>query len=240
MDEMRQFYQEREVKAGSTCQQQTKLIDYLQLKLEETSKSKKRFCDKIFRSKQKENIPPVNPSALPVGYRELEKSLEQERAKVKTLTEQLHALKASRATSPSPISNPASPEKQQNMDITNELMTRQTSMQRVRHNIPHRFNVSLPLMKVGKCAACLESIQFGKRVVICSECQITAHPKCSASVSPSCGLPNAFSKQFGRQFDSSTDSLSSFGGSVQTLALDEPDEVPQRVSFINSVKRNAD
>lgn len=73
---MHQFYQERDVKAGSTCQQQTKLIDYLQMKLEETRKSKKKtVCDKIFGSKQKENIPPINPNALPVGYRELENQL---------------------------------------------------------------------------------------------------------------------------------------------------------------------
>lgn len=74
---MRQFYREREMKAGSTQQQQTKLIDFLQLKLEDvsTSKKKKTVCDKIFGSKQKENIPPINPNAMPVGYRELENQL---------------------------------------------------------------------------------------------------------------------------------------------------------------------
>jgi citron Rho-interacting kinase len=72
---MRQFYQEREMKAGSTCQQQTKLIDYLQMKLEETSKRKKTVCDIIFGTKLKENVPPVNPSAMPVGYRDLENQL---------------------------------------------------------------------------------------------------------------------------------------------------------------------
>lgn len=78
LGEMRQFYQEREMKAGSTCQQQTKLIDYLQMKLEEYAKRKKTVCDKIFGGKGKENVPPVNPSAMPVGYRELENQLGKE------------------------------------------------------------------------------------------------------------------------------------------------------------------
>ncbi|XP_014204080.1 citron Rho-interacting kinase [Copidosoma floridanum] len=226
LTEMRQFYQEREMKAGSTCQQQTKLIDYLQLKLEESSKRKKNVCNKIFGSKQKENIPPVNPNALPVGYRELENQLEQERAKVKTLTEQLLVVKASRAISPTPVSNHASPEKL-HTDVSDEVMARQASMQRMRHNIPHRFNISLP-MRPGKCAACMESIQFGKRATICNECQIMTHVKCSTSVPANCGLPGGFARQLGRNLRSSSESLSSLGGSVQTLAIDEPDMIPER------------
>ncbi|XP_076226839.1 fatty acid synthase [Nomia melanderi] len=93
LEEMRQFYQEREVKAESTRQQQTKLIDYLQFKLEECSKKKKTVCDKILGTKQKENIPPSG-TGMPVGYRELENQLAKERAKVKALTDQLLALKA--------------------------------------------------------------------------------------------------------------------------------------------------
>ncbi|XP_034192524.2 fatty acid synthase [Osmia lignaria lignaria] len=95
LEEMRQFYQEREVKAESTRQQQTKLIDYLQFKLEECSKKKKTVCDKILGTKQKENVPPSG-TGMPVGYRELENQLAKERAKVKTLTDQLLALRAIR------------------------------------------------------------------------------------------------------------------------------------------------
>lgn len=161
---------------------------------------------------------------------------ERERAKVKTLTEQLLVVKATRATSPLPNSTPAgSPEKPHHQpsttdSVNGELLTRQTSMQRMRHNIPHRFNVSLP-MRPGKCAACHESIQFGKRATICTDCQIMTHLKCSGTVSPNCGLPGGFARQFGKSLRGSAESLSTLGGSVQTLAIDEPDEVPQRVSF---------
>lgn len=222
MDEMRQFYQEREVKAGSTCQQQTKLIDYLQLKLEECGKKKKGVCDKIFGTK-KENIPPVG-AAMPVGYRELENQLEKERAKVKALTEQLLTSKTKLS---SPIASPTiSPEKKYNSNYETDVMTRHLSLQRMKHNIPHRFNISLP-MRAGKCSACLDSIQFGKRAAICSECQIMTHLKCSVSVPATCGLPGDFARHFGKYSRDSLNSLSSLGDSVKTLAIDEPDK-PER------------
>jgi citron Rho-interacting kinase len=154
-------------------------------------------------------------------------NLERERAKVKTLTEQLLTIKATRATSPSPASKPTSPEKPL-VDVADEVMARQLSTQRMRHNIPHRFNVSLP-MRAGKCAACTESIQFGKRAAICNDCQIMTHLKCSVSVPANCGLPGSFAQQIHRNYGSSSESLSSLGGSVQTLAIDEPDDVPEKV-----------
>lgn len=236
MDEMRQFYQEREVKSGSTCQQQTKLIDYLQLKLEQCSKKKKGVCDKIFGLKQKENICPVG-TAMPVGYRELENQLEKERAKVKALTEQILTVKTTKC-SPISTSPPTSPPQKHSSAFVGDAgdyMTRHLSLQRMKHNIPHRFNISLP-MRAGKCAACLDSIQFGKRAAICSECQIMTHLKCSVSVPATCGLPGDFARQFGK-YKESTDSLSSFVDSVKTLAIDEPDK-PERDT--DHLQRNGD
>lgn len=58
--------------------------------------------DKIFGGKQKDSNVVLSgiSSALPVGYRDLENQLEQERVKVKALTEQMLALKATRSFSP--------------------------------------------------------------------------------------------------------------------------------------------
>ncbi|EFN89137.1 Citron Rho-interacting kinase [Harpegnathos saltator] len=172
--EMRQLYQEREVKAESTIQQQNKLINYLQLQLEESNKKKKTVCDKILGTKQKENVPPVGTGML-VGYRELENQLAKERVK------------------------------------------------RIGHNIPHRFDVGLP-MRAGKCAACSETIPFGRRATICSECQIMTHLKCTLSVPASCGLPSGFPKYCYKDHQTSDESLASIGDSVQTLAIDQPDK----------------
>ncbi|KOX69551.1 Citron Rho-interacting kinase [Melipona quadrifasciata] len=224
LEEMRQFYQEREVKAESTRQQQTKLIDYLQFKLEECSKKKKTVCDKILGTKQKENIPPSG-TGMPVGYRELENQLAKERAKVKTLTEQLLTLKAMHASTSAP-SSPSAPDiKNVNytMEPSTTSLSKRLSPQRIGHHIPHRFEVSLP-MRAGKCSACLDSIQFGKRAAICSECQVMTHLKCAVSVPATCGLPGGFAKQFGKSWRNSEESLSSMTASLQTLAIDQPDK----------------
>ncbi|XP_071572923.1 citron Rho-interacting kinase isoform X2 [Temnothorax nylanderi] len=222
LEEMRQIYQEREVKAESTRQQQTKLIDYLQLKLEECSKKKKTMCDKILGVKQKENVPPMG-TGMPVGYRELENQLAKERAKVKTLMDQLLIQKARTASgSASAPASPTTPERDcKNVKSVTQIsssLLRQLSPQRIGHNIPHRFNVGLP-MRAGKCTACSEAIQFGKRAATCSVCQIMTHLECAAPAN--CGLPSDFPKYCRRDSD---ESLSSIGDSVQTLAIDQPDK----------------
>lgn len=233
LDEMRQFYQEREVKAEGTRQQQTKLIDYLQLKLEECSKKKKTVCDKILGTKQKENVPPVGVG-MPVGYRELENQLAKERAKVKTLTDQLLALKAMTASASAPTS-PMTPDSRKVAKSVTEAsgsLIRRLSPQRIGHNIPHRFDVGLP-MRAGKCAACLETIQFGRRAATCSECQIMTHLKCALSVPATCGLPSDFPRYLEKNHRDSAESLSSIGDSIQTLAIDQPDK-PDAVKNIIS------
>ncbi|XP_020298201.1 citron Rho-interacting kinase-like [Pseudomyrmex gracilis] len=228
VDEMRHFYQEREVKAEGTRQQQTKLIDYLQLKLEECSKKKKTVCDKILGTKQKENIPPVG-AAMPVGYRELENQLAKERAKVKTLTDQLLIEKAKIISASAPTSPTLERESKKMKDMTeiSNSLIRQLSPQKIGHNIPHKFNVELP-MRAGKCAACLEVVQFGKRAAICSECQIITHLECAMSVPANCGLPSNYSNfYYHKACRDSNESLSSIGDSVQTLAIDQPDNPNQ-------------
>lgn len=82
------MYKERELKYESTIGQQTKLIDFLQTKAEQ-SKKKPTLTDKLFGSHKKENQP-----SIPVGYRELESNLEKKTAQCRNLTEQLNKCKA--------------------------------------------------------------------------------------------------------------------------------------------------
>ncbi|KYN01848.1 Citron Rho-interacting kinase [Cyphomyrmex costatus] len=227
IEEMRQFYQKKEIKYESVTQQQTKLIDYLQFQLEGGGKKKKTKICEILGMKQKENVPPIG-MGMPVGYRELENQLAKEQAKVRTLTDQLLIQKAQIASAP--VSAPTSPTKpecegKKMKDIT-EISTsllRQLSPQRIGHNIPHRFNVGLP-MRAGKCAACPEAVQFGKRAATCSECQIMTHLECAVSVPANCGLPSGLPKYYHKSHRDSDESLSSIGDSVQTLAIDQPDK----------------
>lgn len=226
LEDMRQFYKEREIKAESTRQQHTKLITYLQTKLEEANKKKKRVCDNLFGIKHKENMPPSG-MGMPVGYRELENQLASERAKVKVLTEQLFQLKTQQAASPLP-QTPTSPETkkamQQMTESSAEAFARCPSL-RAKLNTPHRFNIELP-MRAGRCAGCFDSVTCGKLAAICAECQLMAHTKCSASIPATCGLPG----DFGKQFAKTSHDDESFGSSVPTLTLEDINK-PERVIF---------
>ena len=80
LEEMRQFYKEREAKAGSTCQQQSKLIEHLQQKLDQVGKKKTIrdmiFGSKLVISKQKDNVsPPDDANTKPPSYSDLENEL---------------------------------------------------------------------------------------------------------------------------------------------------------------------
>lgn len=226
------YYQEGEVQAKITIQQQNKLINYLQLKLEESNK-KRTMCDKILGTKQKENVPPTGTGML-VGYRELEDQLAKERAKVKTLMDQLLVLKAMTASAPT---SPMSPDNKKiargAIAESSSSLVRGLSPQRIGHNIPHRFDVALPI-RAGKCAACLETIHFGGRAAICSECQIMTHLKCALSVPASCGLPSDIPKYYCKT-RASDESLVSIGDSVQTLSIDQPDNA-EPVRMFNFIR----
>ncbi|RLU24886.1 hypothetical protein DMN91_002977 [Ooceraea biroi] len=222
MQRMQQFYKEKEVQAEGTRQQQTKLIDYLQLKLEECSKKKKTVCDKILGMKQKENVPPIS-TGMPVGYRELENQLEKERAKVKALMEQMLIQKAKTMSAPASPTSPDDKRARTVTDISSSL-SRQLSPQRLGHNIRHRFGVGLP-MRAGRCAVCPNTIQFGRHAATCNDCQIMTHLDCAVSAPEPCG---SFSKYYKSHRDSD-ESISSIGDSVQTLAIDQPDTDLQNV-----------
>lgn len=53
--EMEACHAHRQVKSDATLQQQAKLIDYLQKKLEEQGRRKKTLTDKLFGKRDKEN-----------------------------------------------------------------------------------------------------------------------------------------------------------------------------------------
>lgn len=88
LDEKINFYSEKEIKTEATLQQQIKLIDYLQNKIEELGNNKKKsFAEKLFSHSKKENQPPVNYN------KDLEAQLSRERQKNKILREEIDVLK---------------------------------------------------------------------------------------------------------------------------------------------------
>lgn len=54
--EQKDYYEERLIKADATILQQTKLINFLQTKLDDVTKKKKTLGEILFSGKNKENI----------------------------------------------------------------------------------------------------------------------------------------------------------------------------------------
>lgn len=85
LQEKEKYHKERDMKTEATLQQQIKLINYLQTKVEESNK-KKSFAEKLFSHSKKENLPPVIS-------KDLEVQLTRERQKNKVLREEIEVLK---------------------------------------------------------------------------------------------------------------------------------------------------
>ncbi|KAH8397401.1 hypothetical protein KR222_002727 [Zaprionus bogoriensis] len=94
LTEKEQYYMQRDIKSMATLAQHKKLIDYLQLKVEDLSaKKKKTLADKLFGSSNnaKENIQPSDVESS-ILYRALKEELRREQKHSKSLQEQLDQL----------------------------------------------------------------------------------------------------------------------------------------------------
>ncbi|XP_045137030.1 citron rho-interacting kinase-like [Portunus trituberculatus] len=214
--DQRALQEDTRVKMQCTINQQTKLIDFLQSKMD--NKKKKNLKDKLFGKENKENV----GFSMPHQYRELEDMLAQERSTKKRLEEELAKARAalkgnsmdSRDTprasrtpllprTPMPPPSPRLPQTPQNKrpaPIGGEKTPtphHSSSRQRMRHSIPHRWLTGLQ-MHGGRCAGCLGSIPFARSAAKCQECGKTAHIKCSQKLPPTCGLPVQFAQHLSK------------------------------------------
>ena len=158
------YFEEREIKHVSTIKQQTKLIDYLQVKvsfhcwnsgffieqpqIDEHTHKKKTLTDKLFGHSKKENQPII----LPINYKDLESELQKHKKMNKDLQEEIYKLKAEISCKVTPVtkllrhkSEITSPKTKLAMEqltkspaSSNEFV-KKNSMQRMHHNIPHRY-----------------------------------------------------------------------------------------------------
>ncbi|XP_077600494.1 citron Rho-interacting kinase-like isoform X1 [Stigmatopora nigra] len=67
------------------------------------------------------------------------------------------------------------------------LKDSQRERERVHHHTAHRFTVGLN-MRAAKCTVCLDTVHFGRQAATCLECHALCHPKCSPSLSATCGM----------------------------------------------------
>ncbi|XP_010133294.1 PREDICTED: citron Rho-interacting kinase isoform X2 [Buceros rhinoceros silvestris] len=228
LENIQVLYSHEKVKMEGTISQQTKLIDFLQAKMDQPAKKKKGLF-----SRRKED--PSLPTQVPLQYNELKVALEKEKARSAELEEALqktrielrsareeaahrkisdHPHPSTPATArqqiimsaivrspehqPTPISLLAPPSSRRKEASTPEEYSRRLK-ERMHHNIPHRFNVGLN-MRATKCAVCLDTVHFGRQASKCLECQVMCHPKCSACLPATCGLPMEYATHFSEAF----------------------------------------
>ncbi|XP_053325723.1 citron Rho-interacting kinase isoform X2 [Spea bombifrons] len=228
LENMQALYSHEKVKMEGTISQQTKLIDFLQAKMDQPLKKKKS----LFGRRRDD---PTQASQIPLQYNELKVALEKEKARTAELEDVLqktrielrsareeaahlkvadHPVPSTPGTARQQIIMSAlvrSPEHQPNAV---SLLAPQSSRrkessapeefsrrlkERMHHNIPHRFNVGLT-MRAAKCSVCLDTVHFGRQGAKCIECQVMCHPKCSSCLPATCGLPAEYATHFTEAF----------------------------------------
>uniref|UniRef100_A0A669C637 non-specific serine/threonine protein kinase n=1 Tax=Oreochromis niloticus TaxID=8128 RepID=A0A669C637_ORENI len=210
LENMQAVYSHEKVKMEGTISQQTKLIDFLQAKMDQPTKKKKpavplQYSDmKLALEKERSRCA------------ELEEALQKMRIELRSLREEAAHFKAQDHVAPSTPAQARhqilmsaivkSPEHQPNPSSLLNPSTRckETSTpeefghrvkERMHHNIPHRFTVGLN-MRAAKCAVCLDTVHFGRQAATCLECHTICHPKCSPCLPATCGLPAEYATHF--------------------------------------------
>ncbi|XP_014092193.3 citron Rho-interacting kinase [Bactrocera oleae] len=214
MAEKESFYVQRDIKSEATLAQHKKLIDYLQLKVEDLSHKKKlTFAEKLFGSgvhsnaSKKENISPaaVETSIL---YRTLKEELRREKQQCKTLQDQIDKLNGASQNSVGSTGGVRSPLKSviKNEDNSNKtvgtlpnssrkaiqgdtVVSTTSNLQVKNEEAHHRFELAIQETNNcdNMCIACQKPLIAGSPYWKCKECKIAAHRKCRGDVLTPCG-----------------------------------------------------
>uniref|UniRef100_A0AAQ4QDE9 Citron Rho-interacting kinase n=1 Tax=Gasterosteus aculeatus aculeatus TaxID=481459 RepID=A0AAQ4QDE9_GASAC len=212
LENIQAVYSHEKVKMEGTISQQTKLIDFLQAKMDQPTKKKKA-----------QPVVPMQYGDMKLAFEkersrcaDLEDALQKMRIELRSLREEAAHFKAQEHVAPSTPAQARhqilmsaivkSPEHQPNPSSLLNPATRckETSTpeefgrrvkERMHHNIPHRFTVGLN-MRAAKCAVCLDTVHFGRQAATCLECHTLCHPKCSPCLPATCGLPAEYATHF--------------------------------------------
>jgi len=177
MESEARMAKEKFLRHEATQAQQTKLIDFLQTKVNQLEGRKKTFADKVFGNK--ENRPTGN--SVPIAYGDLEGLLEREKSKNKKLSVQLDRARAEVVALKTTTAEPTTPL------LKSMLNTLDGSTGTHSHNIPHRLVVGT-IKKSVKCPVCMETIGFMSTALTCKDCGLWVHQSCSTSLPNTCGL----------------------------------------------------
>ncbi|XP_016527984.1 citron Rho-interacting kinase [Poecilia formosa] len=206
LENIQAVYSHEKVKMEGTISQQTKLIDFLQAKMDQPTKKKKG----IF-GRRREDVGTTTNGALaqqaqpavPMPYGDMKMALDKERSRCAELEEALQKMRIELRSLREEgtllldhfllcvSSLLFLTEKRR---VTFEKFGRRVK-ERMHHNIPHRFTVGLN-MRAAKCAVCLDTVHFGRQAATCLECHTLCHPKCSPCLPATCGLPAEYATHF--------------------------------------------
>ncbi|XP_008585450.1 PREDICTED: citron Rho-interacting kinase [Galeopterus variegatus] len=200
LENIQVLYSHEKVKMEGTISQQTKLIDFLQAKMDQPAKKKKtaqgqslglgllvtqltkRYWIGLSAAAHRKATDHPHPSTPATARQQIAMS----------------AIVRSPEHQPSAMSLLAPPSSRRKESSTPEEFSRRLK-ERMHHNIPHRFNVGLN-MRATKCAVCLDTVHFGRQASKCLECQVMCHPKCSTCLPATCGLPAEYATHFTEAF----------------------------------------
>uniref|UniRef100_A0A8C1MPP8 Citron rho-interacting serine/threonine kinase b n=1 Tax=Cyprinus carpio TaxID=7962 RepID=A0A8C1MPP8_CYPCA len=218
LENIQAAYSHEKVKMEGTITQQTKLIDFLQAKVEHPSKKKKG----LFGGRRREDllvpsVPAVAP--VPLQYTDLKVALEKERARCSELEEALQktrlelrealehsgtpatpglarqqlmmSTKSNKSPEHQPSSGLMSSSSGRRKDAANPDEYTRRVKDRIHHNTPHRFTQGLN-MRAARCTVCLDTVHFGRQAATCIECHALCHPKCSPYLPATCGVPTEY------------------------------------------------
>ncbi|KAM4709498.1 citron Rho-interacting kinase [Discoglossus pictus] len=230
LENMQALYSHEKVKMEGTISQQTKLIDFLQAKVEQPSKKKKGLF-----GRRRDDPNQTSQQQIPLQYNELKVALEKEKARTAELEDALqktrielrsareeaahlkvsdHPLPSTPGTARQQIIMSAlvrSPEHQPN---PSGLLAPQSS-RRKESSVPEEYSRRLKermhhniphrfsvglTMRAAKCSVCLDTVHFGRQGAKCLECQVMCHPKCSSCLPATCGLPAEYATHFTEAF----------------------------------------
>uniref|UniRef100_A0A9J8A1F2 Citron rho-interacting serine/threonine kinase n=1 Tax=Cyprinus carpio carpio TaxID=630221 RepID=A0A9J8A1F2_CYPCA len=226
LENIQAAYSHEKVKMEGTITQQTKLIDFLQAKVEHPSKKKKvRYSDlKVALEKERarcsELEEALQKTRLELREVQFNKALEHSGTPATPgLARQqlMMSTKSNKSPEHQPSSGLMSSSSGRRKDAANpEEYTRRVK-DRIHHNTPHRFTQGLN-MRAARCTVCLDTVHFGRQAATCIECHALCHPKCSPYLPATCGVPTEYALHLSEALcreKGSTSGLKDVGGHMR-------------------------
>uniref|UniRef100_A0A8C2KP69 Citron rho-interacting serine/threonine kinase b n=1 Tax=Cyprinus carpio TaxID=7962 RepID=A0A8C2KP69_CYPCA len=200
LENIQAAYSHEKVKMKGTITQQTKLIDFLQAKVEHPSKKKKvRYTDlKVALEKERarcsELEEALQKTRLELREVQFNKALEHSGTPATPgLARQqlMMSTKSNKSPEHQPSSGLMSSSSGRRKDAANPDEYTRRVKDRIHHNTPHRFTQGLN-MRAARCTVCLDTVHFGRQAATCIECHALCHPKCSPYLPATCGVPTEY------------------------------------------------